>query len=265
MRVTISILLILTFFSSFGQSKDFPFNPGEEITYSAHYHWGLFWMEAGEVVFEMDTVHKNHQVIMNMQSRGKTLPKYEWLFRVRDTFSSAAYYPEMSPIYFKRSNYEGSNWVLNKYQFMPKEGLVIRDMNSNESIRRVDTIFLPAEHVLDVQTAVYYTRMWNLKDASKGDQKIIKLMLAGDYFSIPITYRGKEIVKHKNGKNYSCYKITTKVAAGLIFRENQEISIYVSDDQARLPIVVKAPIIIGRVEAYLQKTDDISFPRSIDD
>lgn len=118
---------------------------------------------------------------------------------------------------------------------------------------------------LDVQTAVYYARLWDLKNAIIGDQKLVRLIISGEFFTIPMTYRGIENVKHKNGKRYSCYKITTKVVEGLIFRANQEISIFISEDENQLPLVVTAPILIGRVEGYLQQTKGVEFPKSIVD
>lgn len=256
------MLLVSTLF---GQNSEFPFQPGERLMYSAYYHWGLFWLEAGEVNFEIDTVHRDHQIILQMQSLGKTIPKYDWLFKVRDTFSSQAIYPSMKPITFKRANYEGKDWVRNYYTFNQEKKSLIRDMERNVFNRIIDTIALPKDQILDIQTAVYYARLWNLKAAKTGDKKLIKLILSGDFFTIPMTYDGKEIIKHKNGKYYSCYKITTEVAAGLIFKANQQISIYISDDNKQIPIVVKAPILIGMVEAYLMQTNLVDFPKSIPD
>ena len=222
-------------------------------------------MEAGEVVFSVDTVQSDDRVILKMQSLGKTLQKYDWLFKVRDTFYSEAVYPEMNPLFFKRVNYEGKEWTRNFYAFKKDENILIRDMESHQEERKIDTVPLPDEHILDVQTAVYYARLWNLKNANIGDQKLVRLILSGEFFTIPMTYRGLETVKHKNGKRYSCYKITTKVVEGLIFRANQEIDIYISKDENQLPLVVKAPILIGRVEGYLQETRGVEFPEAIID
>lgn len=265
MKITISLFILFISLSAFSQSEKLPFHPGEKLVYSAHYHWGLLWMEAGEVEFTVDTVHYKNAIVLKMQSIGRTLPKYDWLFKVRDTFASEAIYPEMKPIVFKRSNYEGNDWVRNFYSFNWKNNRVVRDMESKLTKRKIDTIALPKESVMDIQTAVYYARLWDLQNAKIGEQRIIKVILAGDFFTIPMTYQGKETVKHKNGKNYSCYKITTKVVEGLIFKANQEISIYVSTDENKLPLVVKAPILIGRVESYLQQTKGVNFPKSIPD
>lgn len=265
MKTILSTFFLFLTLNVFAQSEVLPFLPGEQLTYSAHYHWGLFWMEAGEVVFKVDTVQKDDGLILKMRSHGKTLPKYDWLFKVRDTFYSEAIYPKMIPLYFKRVNYEGKEWTKNFYTFKQKENAVIRDMESHQKERKVDTIALPKEHILDVQTAVYYARLWNLKNAEIGDQKMLHLILGGDFFTVPMTYQGEEIIKHKNGRRYLCYKVTTQVVEGLIFKANQEIAIYISKDENKLPLVVKAPILIGRVEGYLKETSGVLFPKSISD
>jgi len=265
MREIVLIFLLIIALNVFAQSEKFPFHPGEELTYSAHYHWGLFWMEAGEVVFKVDTLHRNEEIVLKMQSLGNTLPKYDWLFKVRDSFFSEAVYPKMNPLIFRRANYEGKDWVRNQYIFNYEDERLIRDMESNLLNRKIDTIALPRERIMDIQTAVYYARLWNLRDSKPGDQRVLKIILAGEFFTIPMIYQGKEIVKHINGKRYSCYKITTKVVEGLIFRANQQISIYVSDDENQLPLVVKAPVIIGKVEAYLRQTKAVDFPKNLSD
>lgn len=265
MRTKILIFFLLLASTTFGQSAEFPFPSGEKMTFSAYYHWGLFWLEAGEVVFQVDIVPQKNKVYVEMQSLGKTLPKYDWLFKVRDTFYSQAMYPSMKPLFFKRANYEGKDRVVNYYTFNQEKKSLIRDMESNGSARKIDTITLPNEHILDVQTAVYYARLWDFKNAKPGDQKLVKLILGGSFYTIPMTYHGKEIVKHKNGKQYSCYKIITEVAAGLIFKANQEISVYISDDSKQIPLVVRAPILIGKVEAFLEQIEGGEFPKSIPD
>jgi len=263
MRTILSIFLLFIALNAFTQSKAIPFHSGEKLIYSAHYHWGLFWMEAGEVIFQIDFEQRKDSQILKMQSVGRTLPKYDWLFKVRDTFASEAIYPEMRPLLAKRINYEGKDWVRNFYTFNWKENRVARDMESNQKPRIIDTIFLPNDHIVDVQTAVYYARLWDLSNAKIGDQKLIRIMIGGEFYTIPMTYGGLEIVKHINGKNYSCNKITTKVVEGLIFRANQEISVYVTNDKYQIPVVVKAPILIGKVEAYLEQTKGVTFPKSI--
>ncbi|MBN1649752.1 MAG: DUF3108 domain-containing protein [Bacteroidales bacterium] len=262
-NLIIPILFLIISINSVAQSNDFPFESGEKLTYSAHYHWGLFWMEAGEVIFQVDTENTQSGKILKMKSIGRTLPKYDWLFKVRDTFSSTAVYPEMKPLTFKRSNSEGKDWVRNSYVFDYTQNLLARDMESNVFARRIDTIVLPNVKLLDIQTAVYYARLWNLEKAKPGDQRLLQIMLVGEFFTIPMTYQGKEIVKHENGKRYRCHKITTEVVAGMIFKANQEISIYVSDDENQIPLVVKAPILIGKVEAYLQQSEKVNFPKEI--
>lgn len=265
MRKIVPISLLFMALNLFSQTDKIPFKSGEKLEYSVHYHWGLLWMEAGVVTFQVDTIHQKDLVILQMQSKGKSLPKYDWLFKVRDTFSSKAIFPGMDPLCFKRANYEGKQWVRNEYIFDRKDGVLIRDMESNNSDRRIDTILLPKEQILDIQTAVYYARFWDLKNAKPGDQILLNLVISGNFYPISMTYRGKEIVKHKNGKRYLCNRISTEVVAGLIFNSNQEINIFVTDDKNQLPLLVKAPILIGFVEAYLYETPDIKFPECITD
>lgn len=263
MKKLIFLFLVLAASNAFAQKQEFPFPFGEKLSYSAYYHWGLFWLEAGEVRFQVDTLCSNTDTLIQMQSFGKTLPKYEWLYRVRDTFSSLASYPKMEPISFLRANYEGKDWVRNRYRFLYKSDQISRDMLSRSTERKIDTISLSDKNVLDIQTAVYYARMWPLENASQGDVRILKLLMSGEVYKIPLTYKGVVSVKHKNGKTYRCYHLTTEVVEGMIFKANQQIDIYVSADKYRIPLLVKAPILVGQVEGYLKAVKESEFPKAI--
>jgi hypothetical protein len=255
MKIKLSFFLLLLNLNVLAQSESIPFISGEELHYSVYYHWGFFWMEAGEVEFRVDTLKKDNQSLLQMQSIGNTLPKYDWLFTVRDTFYSEALYPSFQPQIFKRNNLEGKSWVRNRYNFHWEDNYMSSVKESNEKALVKEDIPLPNKQVLDVQTAVYFARLWDLENAKVGEVKKLILVLDGEFFTVPMTYLGHEKVRLKNGQEQSCFKISTQVVEGLIFRANQNIDIYISTDPSRIPLVVKAPILIGRVEAYLKNFD----------
>lgn len=254
-------LLVFLFcaYSSSSQNNTLPFKSGEKLVYSAHYHWGFLWVEAGEVSFQFDIAKKESSQILKMQSLGKTLPKYDWLFKVRDTFGSEAVFPGMYPLKSKRINYEGKSWVFNYHTFQKSSNSIISDYADRDTNRRIDTIPYAGERILDVQTAVYYARLWDLSKAKIGDINTINLVIGNKIYPIQMVFQGEDIVKHINGKVYPCYKITTKVVEGLIFRANQEISLFVSKSKSQIPIVVRAPILLGKVEAYLKQCFNADF------
>ncbi len=255
MKIKLSFFLLLLSLNVWAQNESLPFKSGETLHYSVYYHWGLLWMEAGEVQFKVDMLKQENRLLLQMQSIGNTLPKYDWLYTVRDTFYSEAFYPSFQPQLFIRNNVEGKSWVHNHYNFHWGENYMSSTRESNEKALIKEDISLPNKQVLDVQTAVYYARLWNLENAKVGDVKKLELLLDGEFFTIPMIYLGREKIKMKNGKEQSCFKISTQVAEGLIFRAKQEIDIYISTDKSRTPLVVKAPILIGRVEAYLKDSD----------
>lgn len=253
------LLFLFCAYSLSSQNNTLPFKSGEKLVYSAHYHWGFLWVEAGEVSFQFDIGKKESSQILKMQSIGKTLPKYDWLFKVRDTFGSEAVFPGMYPLKSKRINYEGKSWVFNYHTFLKSSNRIISDYADRDTNRRIDTIPYAEERILDVQTAVYYARLWDLSNAKIGDINTINLVIGNKIYPIQMVFQGEDIVKHINGKVYPCYKITTKVVEGLIFRANQEISLFVSKNKSQIPIVVRAPILFGKVEAYLKQSFNADF------
>ncbi|NOR86216.1 MAG: DUF3108 domain-containing protein, partial [Bacteroidales bacterium] len=182
-------------------------------------------------------------------SSGNSKPKYDWIYKVRDSFQSKVSIENFQPLYYERNTSEGKYQVNNKIFFQEKEELILMELDNNEEgFRQISLAYQTG--ILDLQTAVYYARMLNFEDARMGDGYDFNIIIDGKPYSIPIRYEGKELIHLKN-KSYSCYRISTQVIEGTIFKSGQTILVWVSDDGKQIPVKVVAPIIVGRVKAEL--------------
>jgi len=228
----------------------YPFSNNEEVVYDAVYKWGLIEIHAGTVNFHVDSLQEDGISIYHFQSTGITKSKYDWIFKIRDTFQSKVRTEGFKPQYYQRNTLERDYQVNNEIYFQENEGRIYMQLENNkEGIRQ--KIIPYSTKLLDLQTAVYYARLLNFKEAQMGDTFRFDIIIDGQNYTIPIRYEGKELVYLSNGKNYSCYRISTQVIEGTIFKSGQTIKVWVSDDGRQIPVKVDAPIIIGQVMAVL--------------
>ena len=68
---------------------------------------------------------------------------------------------------------------------------------------------------------------------------------------INVNYLGEEIIKHRNGSAYPCYKFKTKGVEGSIFDEDSEIIVWVSKDKNKIPLKIETKILVGSVKAFV--------------
>ena len=227
-----------------------PFHSGEIIKYAAFYQWGLIEINAGDVQFLVDSISKDGLPTYHFTGIGISKSKYDWIYQVRDTFQSIVNANTFQPIFYERHTSEGNYTVHNRSLFQKESGKIVLYLENSEegfSMKHLDW----QDHLLDLQTAVYYARMLDPTNAHIDEEYTFHIIIDGEPFDITITYEGKENIKLSKGRNYSCHRISTEVIEGTIFSSHQRITIWVSDDGRQLPIKVEAPIIVGKIKAEL--------------
>ena len=61
---------------------------------------------------------------------------------------------------------------------------------------------------------------------------------------------------HKNrGRPIQCIKFCPIVQKGRIFKEEEDLTVWISDDYNKIPLLVKAKIWVGSVRMELEKMD----------
>lgn len=230
--------------------EEYPFKSGEIGSYDAIYEWGFIEIRAGEVQFEIETLIEDSDSLFHFKSIGNSKSKYDWIYTVRDTFQSKVYTQNFLPKYYQRRTSEGSYSVFNEI-FFDYDDHSIRMELSNSEKGSQSKMMAYEEGIYDLQTAVYYARFLNFENALMGEAYEFNVIIDGQLYQIPIRYEGKEMIHLPDDISYNCYRISTQVIEGTIFKSHQTIKIWVSDDGRQIPVKVEAPIKVGTVKAEL--------------
>lgn len=226
-------------FATQKKSKIAPFKKGEQIKYLVHY--GV--VDAGEAtltVKRQDTTIDNKPVY-HMVGEGKTLSVFEWFYKVRDVYQTYMDEDTYEPRKFVRRVNEGGYIINRDYHFVPEEKKV--------NTKQKGSLKTPKD-VQDMLSSFYYLRTLDFSDAKKG--QVYKINSFMDYKMYPfyVKYMGKETVKVKKGK-YKCIKFVPVVQKGRVFKSEEDLEIWVSDDKNKVPILVKANLFVGSAKAEL--------------
>jgi|TARA_B110000483_G_scaffold240806_1_gene322265 hypothetical protein len=226
-------------FPKLEKSKITPFQKGEELTYLVHY--GL--INAGEAkltVKEQDTIIDGKSVF-HMYGEGKTLSVFEWFYTVRDVYETYLDEKTLAPRKFRRRVNEGGYIIDRDYHFVPEKEKV--------NTLRKGEIKTPKD-VQDMLSSFYYLRAFDFTNAKPG--QIFKINAFMDYKMFPfyVKYVGKDEVKVGMGK-YKCIKFVPVVQEGRVFKSEDDLEIWVTDDAAKVPVLVKANLFVGSAKAEL--------------
>ena len=252
--VIISILTFKCLFVLNAQDtiRNNAFQDGEHIVYDVSYNWGPIWVDAGRVTFSVGREKFIGKETLHLKSTGKTFPSYDLLYKVRDYYDSWINPETFTSYEFRRNTYEGGYTLLNTLRFDYQKGLIISNTKTNNKPLRTDTLkMLPIFY--DMLAAVYYTRTLDFSNLKPETKIPVWVVIDDAFYAIYIRSIGKEIVESKDGTRYRCHKFAAKMVQGTIFRGEEDVLVWVTDDENKVPVYIEAKIIVGTVKAYLRE------------
>ena len=105
-------------------------------------------------------------------------------------------------------------------------------------------------YVQDVIGAIYYARTLDFSTAKKNQVFPIDIYLDQTIYNLEFKYIGKETIKTDIGK-VKCIKIKPKAVVDRVFKDDDSITLWVSDDANKIPIRVEADLAVGSLDVDL--------------
>ena len=259
------IVVVFSIFLSLNASANTPldtepaFQSGEEITYTAMYALGFLYTEVGEVTLAIDSV-ENIPEQFHIKATGTTYKFYDKFFKVRDFYEARFLYPDFKSTYFHRDVYEGGYTIKNTYFFDWEAGEINGTVEKKKGTKDVN-IQMDNMQPIDVLTSLYYFRNIDFEGEKINTVYPFSVMLDDSIYTVGCKYVGKEErkIKAMNAK-VNCIKLQLQVIAGEVFKGNEVITIWVSDDKNRIPLDMEFPIRVGKMKARIQKYKNLKYP-----
>ena len=259
-EIFVAFCLILNISYLRGQCSDqeISFQPGEKLTYEVAYNWGVIWVDAGEVYFKTDTSILNNKAVYGFEAFGTSYQYYDWIYKVREFYQSKLDTNSFQPLWFQRKTYEGGYEVFNQYDYNTEHRQIISQVKHSGKSVTIDTLLLDSCR-FDVLSAVYFARNINYNRFSPGDKIPVRFIIENEFYELYIRYLGKEIIHNRSGRKYRCHKMSALLVEGTIFKGGEDLVVWVTDDQNKIPIMAEAKILIGSVKAYLSGYEGLKY------
>jgi hypothetical protein len=101
--------------------------------------------------------------------------------------------------------------------------------------------------VQDVLSSIYFARNIDFDQYKPEDKIRFSMFLDNEVYEMYIRYLGKETVKTRYGK-FKAIKFKPLLIKGTIFEGGEKMTVWVSDDQNRIPVRIESPISVGSVK-----------------
>jgi hypothetical protein len=216
------------------------FKSGEKLTFKAFYAVSGIYVTAGELEVSTLLTKYNNKPVYQLKGIGKTLPSYDFIFKVRDYYTSWIDTSTLLPIRFERDVNEGEYTKKQKATFKQDQNKVITDK---------DTYKTP-DCTLDVVSALYACRNIDVSKFKVGDKITFNMYIDEEQFSMYIKYMGKETITTKFG-TYKTIRLKPLLLKGNVFNGGENMNMWVTDDKNKIPVRIETPIKVGTVKIDL--------------
>ncbi len=241
------ILIIYIFFFQglvFGQNIHEAFKPGEWLKFRIHY--GI--LNASYATLHVKTDSVQDTPVYHVVGKGKTTGFASIFFKVDDTYESYFDMEDGRPYRFIRKIDEGgyTKDIEINFDYDRKEAL-LDDKKNDKKFN-----FNLGGNIQDLVSGFYYLRN-NYKPEDLETGKSIQLNMLYDddgIFKFRLKYLGKEVLRTKFGK-VECLMFRPYVQAGRVFKEQESLTLWVSNDLNLIPIRIKADLAVGSLKADL--------------
>ncbi|MBK9285147.1 MAG: DUF3108 domain-containing protein [Sphingobacteriaceae bacterium] len=230
--------------------KNIAFREGEVLTYRMHY--GA--LNAGMAVLEVkpDLIEVNGRKVYHIVGNGFTIGSADWFFKVRDRYETYLDKDALLPWLFVRRVDEGG------YKFS-------QDYSFNHYTKKVDIgngeKFDVPVGVQDMVSAFYSARNMDLSNANPGDIYTMECFVDKELWPLKIKFVGREEIKTDLGK-FKCLKFCPIVQKGRVFKKDEDLTVWISDDLNHIPMRAQAKVLVGSIKMDITGVKNLSNPTS---
>ena len=225
----------------FADPRIFPFQVGERLDFKVY----LGIVLGGDAHMSVTEIEKiDGQPCYKIVSEARSTPTVDMFYKVRDRIVSwRDIYGNFSRRYDKRLR-EG-NWKEDKrVDYQPEKGLALLYKRTDD--QEPDSMQLDGL-VQDVLSAFYYVRT---KELEVGKSIWVDVHDINKRYDLEVQVLRKETIEVPAGE-FNCFVVEPLLMSSGLFRREGDMQIWLSDDEHKLPIMMRSKLYFGSVWAKL--------------
>jgi hypothetical protein len=213
-----------------------PFGEGELFTYAIQY--GLIY--AGDATLEVRNVAVVDSVkAYHIVSTARTNSAFDHVFKVRDRHDSLMDYENLFSLSFEKHLREGK---------FKRDEKVIFDQKNHVAIYANKRVQIPPS-TQDFLSALYYARTLPL---AVGQAVALANHTGGKNYPIYVKILRRERIKVPAGE-FDCLVVEPVLQTSSLFEHKGKLTIWVTDDTVKMPVLLRSKVVVGAFEAVLKK------------
>lgn len=216
------------------------FAPGEDLSYTVKYGF----IKGGEGRFTVVDTVINGRKVNHITVAGRTTGVADVFYSVRDSYESFLDVETQLPALSKRNISEGRYRYNDVVSYDRANNRLSKSVKKRDKPVEVKTQDAP-DRIVDIIGAFYHARN-NAFDSrlAKGDTIYYKTFFSNEIYDLNIRFDGVETLKTALGK-VPCYKFTPITEVGRSFKNKEDMHLWITADNRRLPVRIKFDMTVG--------------------
>ncbi|MDH3216969.1 MAG: DUF3108 domain-containing protein [Candidatus Krumholzibacteria bacterium] len=212
-----------------------PFGEGEKLVYAVQY--GI--VNAGEATLEVRNISVVDSIpCYNIVSNARTNDVFSVFFKVRDRFVSLMDTTNLISVRYEKNLREG--------KFKRRESVRFDQINHKAIYKDKEVTIAPRTQ--DVLTSMYYVRTLPLK---VGQAIALANHTDGKNYPLLVKVLRKERITVEAG-TFDCLVVEPFLRGPAVFNQKGRLTVWVTDDRYKIPVLMKSKMIVGAVSAVLK-------------
>jgi len=229
------------------------FQEGEWFKFEMSYS-GFF--KAGNATLEVKESNFKGKQVYHVIGKGWTTGPIKWFFKVKDRYES--YFDKSTGLPYKsiRQIDEGGHTkdIEINFDHANNKALVTNKKHNTEKM------YTTEKEVQDMVSAFYYLRNnYNTEAITEGDIVTLNMFFDEENFKFRLKFLGRETIKTEFGK-VKTLMFRPYVMAGRVFKEQESLTLWVSADENKIPLKIKADLAVGSLRADLEAFKGLKHP-----
>lgn len=229
---------------SFAQDKS-AFQEGEWFKFEMSYS---NFLKAGNATLEVKESKINGKPVYHVIGKGWTTGAIKWFFKVKDRYESYIDKETGMPYRFIRKIDEGGHTKDIEIAFDHEKQEALVENKKHKTQKTVAT----EEDVQDMVSAFYYLRNnYDTETIREGEIVTLNMFFDEENYNFKLKFLGRETIETEFGK-VKTLKFRPYVMAGRVFKEQESLTLWVSADDNKIPLKIKADLAVGSLQANLE-------------
>lgn len=258
MRLITTILLLFAVATATAQL----YHPEEVLNYRVSYKAKFFPNTEVGVVEVMTTEEVlNGRSLYKVYGRGRTLPAYRLFFSLDDKYTVWVDKQTLRPQRFESDIHEGNYTFYSLYTYnWDKMSVDTKWQRKQEPEQHKTMNITPSSR--DAVSLFFNMRSAKSDMFKEGEQQTLELVLQDTIRYLSYRFLGKEQKKIFNMGLFKTLKFACQLGTseGFSFTDGTEFTVWISDDDNKIPLYIESPIKIGSIRAYISECKGLKYP-----